>query len=74
MGEGMCLLKQLEEFDSYVPSVGIYLSGTTAEVPMLFIEISLPREAMDADLDQLRLALYKWAAECKFGNLAETGC
>jgi len=73
MVEGFSILKQLEEGDSYVPSCGIYVSGTTAKVPMLFIELALPREAMDADLDQLRLALKNWSAKCNFGKLAETG-
>jgi hypothetical protein len=73
MVDGFRILRQLEEGDSYVPSVGIYVSGSTAKVPMLFIEISLPREATDSDLDQLRAVLKRWADKCKFGELAETG-
>lgn len=73
MTNSIHILKQLEEGDGYVPSCGIYVSGTTAEVPMLFVEIYLPREAMDADLDRLRFVLKGWSSECKFGLLAETG-
>jgi len=70
---GFTILQQLKYGDKYVPACGIYVSGTTAEVPMIMVEFYLPREANNSDLDQLRVALKSWAKKCNFGELRETG-
>jgi len=71
--KGFTILQQLEFGEKYVPACGIYVSGTTAEVPMIMVEFYLPREANNSDLDQLRVALKSWAKLCGFGELKETG-
>ena len=71
--DGFRILQQLKYGDKYVPACGIYVSGTTAEVPMIMVEFYLPREANDNDLDRLRVALKSWAKLCGFGELKETG-
>lgn len=66
------ILKQLTEDDKgYLPTCAIYKSGTTAKIPTVMAELCLPREATDADMDQLRIALKNWAARSGFGKLAE---
>lgn len=71
--DGFTILQQLEYGDKYVPACGIYVSGTTSEVPMIMVEFYLPREANNSDIDQLRVALKLWAKKCDFGDLRETG-
>lgn len=66
------ILKQLTEGDKgYLPTCAIYKSGTTSTFPEVWAELRLPREATDADMDQLRIALKNWAKHCGFGKLAE---
>lgn len=71
--KGFTILQQLKYGDKYVPACGIYVGGTTNEVPMIMVEFYLPREANNSDLDQLRVALKSWAKLCGFGELKETG-
>jgi len=65
----MRILKQ--EKDGYVPGCGIFVTPPDTENPMVMVELSLPKDAMDWQLDKLRSALKKWAEDCEFGELAE---
>ena len=69
---GFTILRQLTENDKgYLPTCAIYKSGTMSTFPEVWAELRLPREATDADMDQLRIALKNWAARSGFGELAE---
>lgn len=65
------ILKQIEEFDEYVPQCNIWVS--TRRIPEVLIEIALPQKIKDYEVDFLRVALKQWAKKCNFGELAEGG-
>lgn len=72
MMSGFTFLKQLSESErDYIPTCAIYKSGTTAKIPTVVVELRLPSEITDGQLDELRIALSKWAKNCGFGELAE---
>jgi len=63
------ILKQ--EKDGYVPGCGIFVTPPETKNPMVMVELCLPKDAMDWQLDRLRIALKQWAKDCEFGELAE---
>ena len=72
MISGFTFLKQLSESErDYVPTCAIYKSGTTAKIPTVVVELRLPGETTDGQLDELRIVLSKWSKRSGFGELAE---